>query len=221
MPTSFSGARNDPVPPREKTAGARRRGGASSEIHGPHPGWSDEDLIRECVGGNEQAWSALIDKYKNLIYSIPLRYGASPEDASDIFQSVCLQLFAELPRLRKTAAFSAWLITVTAHQSFHWKRKHIKRAERERTDVEAEELEAVPTVPPDMIEEIQREQMVRDATARLPPRCQEMIRLLFFVEPAVPYAEVARRLGLATGSIGFIRGRCLRRLQKTLQQMGF
>jgi DNA-directed RNA polymerase specialized sigma24 family protein len=48
-----------------------------------------------------------------------------------------------------------------------------------------------------------------------------MIRLLFFVEPAVPYAEVARRLGLATGSIGFIRGRCLRRLQKTLQQMGF
>jgi len=48
-----------------------------------------------------------------------------------------------------------------------------------------------------------------------------MIRLLFFVEPAVPYREVARRLGLATGSIGFIRGRCLRRLQKTLQQMGF
>jgi len=221
MPTSFSGARNDPVPPREKTAGAGRRGGASSEIHGPHPGWSDEDLIRECVGGNEQAWSALIDKYKNLIYSIPLRYGASPEDAADIFQSVCLELFAELPRLRKTAAFSAWLITVTAHQAFHWKRKHIKRAERERTDVEAEELEALPTVPPDMIEEIQREQMVRDATARLPPRCQEMIRLLFFVEPAVPYREVARRLGLATGSIGFIRGRCLRRLQKTLQQMGF
>jgi RNA polymerase sigma factor (sigma-70 family) len=221
MSKNSSGARNDPVA-REKTAGKGRRGGAPAEIHGPHPGWSDEDLIRECVGGNEQAWSALIDKYKNLIFSIPLKYGASPEDAADIFQSVCLELFAELPRLRKTAAFSAWLITVTAHQSFHWKRKHIRRAERERTDVEAEELEALPTaVPADMIEEVQREQMVRDATARLPPRCQEMIRLLFFSEPAVPYREVARRLGLATGSIGFIRGRCLRRLQKTLQKMGF
>jgi len=71
---------------------------------------SDERLVALCLKGDQQAWADLIDKYKNLIYSIPLRYGASPEDASDIFQSVCLQLFAELPRLRKTAAFSAWLI---------------------------------------------------------------------------------------------------------------
>ena len=63
MSRSSSGARNDPVARREKNAGTGRRGGASSEIHGPHPGWSDEYLIRECVGGNEQAWSALIDKY--------------------------------------------------------------------------------------------------------------------------------------------------------------
>jgi len=31
----------------------------------------------------------------------------------------------------------------------------------------------------------------------------------------------AKRLGLAVGSIGFIRGRCLQRLQKALEQMGF
>ena len=209
------------MPPREKPGGAGRRAPVQPEARAPQPGSSDERLIRECLGGNEQAWSALIDEYKNLIYSIPIRYGASQEDAADIFQSVCLELFAELPRLRKTAAFRAWLITVTAHQSFHWKRKRRRQTERERTDVEDEDLEAHVSVPADMIEEVEREQMVRDATARLPPRCQEMIRLLFYVEPAVPYREVAQRLGLATGSIGFIRGRCLRRLQKTLQQMGF
>ena len=48
-----------------------------------------------------------------------------------------------------------------------------------------------------------------------------MIRLLFYADPPLPYREVARRLGLATGSIGFIRGRCLRRLEKTLREMGF
>jgi len=35
------------------------------------------------------------------------------------------------------------------------------------------------------------------------------------------YQEVAKRLGLATGSIGFIRGRCLRRLQRALEKAGF
>ena len=47
-----------------------------------------------------------------------------------------------------------------------------------------------------------------------------MIRLLVFTSPPVPYKEVARRLGLATGSIGFIRGRCLQRLQKNLDKQG-
>jgi RNA polymerase sigma factor (sigma-70 family) len=187
----------------------------------PDAGWSDKRLVRACLDGNEDAWAALIDKYKRLIYSIPVRYGASPEDAADIFQFVCLELFSSLPQLRKTAALRGWLIAVTAHQSFHWKRKHLKRADREQTNLDPEELGIEPSVPSDVTDEAEREQMVREATALLSPRCQEMIRLLFYSEPPLPYKEVAQRLGLAVGSIGFIRGRCLQRLQKTLHGMGF
>lgn len=199
-----------------------------NETSTPHPArrfrspdvtWSDARLIRSCLSGEEQAWSALIAKYKNLIYSIPRKYGASPEDAADIFQSVCLELFSALPRLRKTAAFRSWLITVTAHQSFHWKRKVRRRAEDELTDLETEKLGRDPA--PDLIEEVEREQILREAVALLSARCQELIRLLFYEQPPLSYNAVAERLGLATGSIGFIRGRCLRRLQRTLEQMGF
>jgi DNA-directed RNA polymerase specialized sigma24 family protein len=48
-----------------------------------------------------------------------------------------------------------------------------------------------------------------------------MIELLFFQSPPLPYSEVAQRLGLARGSIGFIRGRCLHRLKKILEAKGF
>lgn len=177
--------------------------------------------MRACLAGSEPAWSALIDKYKALIYSIPRRYGASPEDASDIFQAVCLELFSELPRLRKTAALRSWLITVTAHQAFHWKRKQRQQAGRESAGVDDDVIAMATPMHPDAIEQAEREQMLRDATASLPPRCQEMIRLLFFLEPPLAYRDVAKRLGLATGSIGFIRGRCLQRLRKALQRMGF
>ena len=162
---------------------------------GPDVTWSDSRLIRACLNGDEQAWSALIDKYKNLIYSIPVKYGASPEDAADIFQSVCLELFSELPRLRKTAAFRSWLITVTAHQSFHWKRKLRRRAEDELTAWPKKQLGIDPS--PDLIEQVEREQMLREAMARLPPRCQEMIRLLFYQQPpdVVPRRGRAARSG--------------------------
>jgi len=187
----------------------------------PDAGWSDKRLVRACLDGNEDAWAALIDKYKRLIYSIPVRYGASPEDAADIFQFVCLELFSHLPQLRKTAALRGWIVTVTAHQSFHWKRRHLKRADREQTNVDVEDLGIEPSVSSEVTDAVEREQMVREATAGLSPRCQEMIRLLFYTEPPLPYKDVAQRLGLAVGSIGFIRGRCLQRLEKALHGMGF
>jgi RNA polymerase sigma factor (sigma-70 family) len=186
---------------------------------GPDVTWSDGRLIRACLSGHEQGWSALIGKYKNLIYSIPLKYGASPEDAADIFQSVCLELFSELPRVRKTAAFRSWLITVTAHQSFQWKRRVRRRAEDELTPEDEERLGIDPS--DDLLEQVEREQKLREVVAQLPARCQEMTRLLFYQQPQMPYRDVARRLGLATGSIGFIRGRCLKRLQRALQASGF
>jgi RNA polymerase sigma factor (sigma-70 family) len=202
--------------PRNETSKRTRLARPTS---GPDVTWDDSRLVRDCLNGNEQAWSALIDKYRNLIFSIPLKYGATRQDAEDVFQSVSLELFSELPRLRKTAALRSWLITVTAHASFRWKRSYRRRAEQELGDLEQEQLEADPE--PDLIEQVEREQMVREAMAQLPPRCQEMIRLLFFEQPPVPYSDLAQRLGLARGSIGFIRGRCLGRLHRALEKAGF
>ena len=185
----------------------------------PDVTWTDARLVKACLDGDEQAWATLIAKYKNLIYSIPVRYGAPPQDAADIFQSVCLELFSELPRLRRAEAVRGWIIKVAAHQSYHWKRKLRQRAEDELTPIAEEELSA--ELRPDEMEEIERAQILREAVAALPPRCQEIIRLLFYESEPISYRDLAARLGLATGSIGFIRGRCLARLERELRERGF
>jgi RNA polymerase sigma factor (sigma-70 family) len=189
-------------------------------VSGPAQEWSNTRIVAACLTGDERAWSALLDRYKNLIYSIPLRYGASPQDAADIFQAVCLDLFNELPRLRDAEALQGWLIRVTTNKCYRWKRRQINRETNLDEDV-VEHLSALDAIPPDVLAEVETEQMVREAIAHLPPRCRQMIELLFFEHPPMPYREVARRLKLATGSIGFIRGRCLKRLKKLLQEKGF
>jgi hypothetical protein len=47
------------------------------------------------------------------------------------------------------------------------------------------------------------------------------VELLFFESPARPYSEVASELGLAVGSIGFTRQKCMDRLRKHLGDLGF
>lgn len=181
--------------------------------------WTDERLVKECVRGNEEAWSALIDKYKNLIFSIPVKYEFSREDASDIFQSVCVDLLSELPRLREPRALPKWLMQTTSHKCLHWKQRE-RRYSAGEDEMNALEL-ASPARAEQVLAEAEQEQALRDAVSALQPRCAQMVRMLFFETPARPYDEVARELGLATGSIGFIRGRCLEQLKKQLLARGF
>lgn len=180
---------------------------------------SDAYLVRQCLQGDQQAWDALISRYKRLIYSIPYKYRASPEDCADIFQSVCLELYNELGELRKIESLKSWIISVTAHKCFHWKKQ--QRGNVELDAMEGEQAAETAVVAPELLMEAEQEQLVRDAIRGLKPRCAEMIRMLFYEHPPVPYEEVARRLGLATGSIGFIRGRCLKQLKKNLDTAGF
>lgn len=178
----------------------------------------DEKLVQDCLHGDEKAWGRLIDKYKRLIYSVPVKYGFSPEDSADIFQNVCIDLYTNLAKLRKVESLRSWLITVATHKCFHSKRQKRQDVELDAMEQEvAEEIAAAPQV----MQEVQEEQAVRDAIQKLTPRCAALVQMLFFEQPPLPYNEVAQRLGLATGSIGFIRGRCLSRLQKILAELGF
>jgi RNA polymerase sigma factor (sigma-70 family) len=182
--------------------------------------WTNSRLVQECLRGNEEAWNMLVDRYKNLIYSIPLRYGLPPQDAADIFQAVCLDLFNEMARLRDAEALQAWIVRVTSHKCYHWKRQNVP-ANSELDELGMDGLSADSPAATEMMADLEREQLVRESIEMLPPRCREMITLLFFEHPPQPYNEVAEKLGLARGSIGFIRGRCLKRLKRILQDKGF
>jgi RNA polymerase sigma factor (sigma-70 family) len=180
---------------------------------------SDDYLVKECLKGNEAAWSSLVQKYKNLIFSIPIKYGFDADEADEIFQDVCLALLSELHRLRHPQALAGWLIQTTAHRCFHWKRQRGRyvTAESEttfsalRTGANQEAL----------MHEAEKEQMIRTALSELPSRCNELVQMLFFEEPSVPYEQIAQKLALAKGSIGFIRMRCLERLRQSLEKKGF
>jgi len=181
---------------------------------------SDVRLVRDCLRGREEAWSALIHKYKNLIFSIPIKYGLSRDDAADVFQGVCLGLLSELPKLREPRALPKWLMQVTAHKCLHWRRQQLRLVSSDSEDAGIPEIE-VPAAADRLLLEAEQEQVVREALTGLAPRCRRLVQMLFFEEPVRSYQDIAATLGVAVGSIGFIRQRCLDRLRRRLDEMGF
>ena len=149
----------------------------------------NELLVQGCVLGDQRAWEALIDKYKRLIFSIPMiTYGARPEDAADVFQAVCIEVLHSLPQLKSAGSLRAWLITVTRRQSYGWKKKQANHVELDAMKPNA--VEGIATLlPADRLAQLEQAQIVREVVAKLPSRQRELVRLLFFEQPPVPYAR--------------------------------
>jgi RNA polymerase sigma factor (sigma-70 family) len=188
----------------------------TSDGSSPDASWPDDQLVSECLAGDQRAWSALIEKYKKLVYSVPAKYQLPPEEAADIFQHVWADLYRDLGRLERVEGLRGWLITAAARRCLLHKKRRQKMLNMagldpnladQKPDAAAIHAEAV------------REQKIRDAIERLPIRCKKLVGMLFFEQPPLPYSEVARSLGLAEGSIGFIRGRCLKKLRTLIVEM--
>lgn len=178
----------------------------------------DELLVRECLLGSERAWSDLIDKYRNLIFSIAIKYGFSRDDAREIFQAVCLTLLQELSHLREPRALAAWLIKLTAHKCLRRRREGQTFVE---VDIDREDLAGSEQLHEAIMEGLEREQMLREAIAEASPECTRLINLLFFANPPLRYEQAAAVLGFAKGSIGATRMRCLEKLRSSLEKKGF
>lgn len=193
---------------------------ASARTSRKEASWPDTRLVRECLRGNEDAWAALIDKYKNLIFSIPIKRGFSEQDAADVFQRVCLLLLADLGNVRDPQALPMWLIRVTSRECSQWSRQEQPHARAEPIDDESIGFGSEPS-PEELLAQVTEEQSLREALQSLSPQCRQLVQMLFFEAETRPYQAVASSLGLATGSIGFIRAKCLERLRRRLDSMDF
>jgi RNA polymerase sigma factor (sigma-70 family) len=179
-------------------------------------------LIAACLEGDSTAWEKLIHRYKRLIYSIPLKSGLSPDDAADIFQSICLKLLEKLSGLRNHEKLSSWLITTTTREC--WRVTELRRRRGVRSaaadDDEDDLLNEVPAPGPLADEQrqlLEEQQAVRQAVEQLADRCRELITLLFYKKDEMSYVEIARRMKMPVSSIGPTRARCLEKLKKSLE----
>ena len=170
----------------------------------------DADLVEACLAGDEASWEKLVRRYSPLVYSIPRRLGLPTTDADDVLQTVFTIAFRRLSGLKNRRCLAAWLITITRRECLHHCRRTPENAEL------VDEITDGGTFLTDLVEEQQRRLMVHQALGRLDPNSQALLSALFLEVPTPSYEAIAQRLGMAVGSIGPARARCLKKLETVL-----
>lgn len=166
------------------------------------------------------AWAEAVDRYARLVYSIPLRFGLSREDADDVFQSTILTAMRREAVPPPPERIVRWLASIAS-----WETRGVLRKRRPETMapgfVERLKLQATGEIPPQVMEEAEELQALSESLAALRPRERLLLESLFLEETPLSYQEVATRLGVAIGSVGELRRRAIDRLRAELERRGF
>ena len=88
----------------------------------------DRELVRACREGDEGAWAELVRRYARLVFSIPLSYGLSREDAADIAQLTFTFLVQDLDSPADVDQLGSWFATVSRRHTW----RLLERNRRER-----------------------------------------------------------------------------------------
>jgi RNA polymerase sigma-70 factor (ECF subfamily) len=160
----------------------------------------DVALMRRVKRGDREAFTALVDKYRQPILNLTFRMVGDRAEAEDLAQTAFVQVFRFAERYREEARFSTWLYTIARNLCFN----EIRRRQRHP----AEPLEVAPEhhqeraahqppdtrspSPPDRLLHAELEDKVQEALNTLPPN--QRLAVLLCQDEELSYEDIARVL---------------------------
>ncbi|MFE7897860.1 RNA polymerase sigma factor [Streptomyces sp. NPDC057424] len=181
-------------------------------------------LVQAAAAGDAAAWKALVEGLSPLVWSVVRAHRLSDADAHEVYQTAWFRFAQHLGRIREPGKAGAWLASTARHECLK-----VIRSSRRLT------LTDDPHVLDRVSEEGTPEQSLLDSEEaaaqservrrlwqefeELGERCRQLLRVLMATPPP-SYQDVSAALGIAVGSIGPLRQRCLRRLRARLEARG-
>lgn len=170
-------------------------------------------LLEAAQSGDRDALNALVRQVSPMLWHVARAQGLDRDSCFDAVQHAWLALLRSLPDIRTPDALVGWLVTVTKREAWRLVRSH-HRSDPVDTDALNELAHPDPT-PEERLVAAEADLELWTTLQRLSPRCRQLLRIVAFVHrPST--AEVASVLGVARGTVGPLRGRCLKKLRSLL-----
>jgi RNA polymerase sigma-70 factor, ECF subfamily len=165
---------------------------------------ADSVLVQQALGGDQDAFEALVRRYKKLLFGLIYHHIRNYHEAEDILQQVWLQLYLSLATLRPSVQIKAWLLAVARNRSLDFLRhkhrlsQHLLFSCEAEVRIEEDEvsfLEAIPdtsSTPEELAELHELQHEIQTAIRALPHTYRPVVWL--FYRDQLTYAEIARIL---------------------------
>lgn len=166
----------------------------------------DLSLIQSALRGEQRAYTKLLNRYRDSVYYVILKFVRNSDDAEDLTIEAFGKAFHKLSKYSPDFAFSTWLFRIAINNAIDFTRK--KRLETYSLDEPLKGDEGETTAREIMSEEMdpeeqamkrERAEMIRLITSQLKPKYRRLIELRYFSE--FSYLEIADEMDVPIGTV--------------------
>lgn len=169
-----------------------------------HP---DQRYIDKVLRGDTNAYAILVDRYKNMVFSIALGILKNREDSEEVAQDVFVKAYKALGSFRGSAAFSTWLYKITYRSSLDYLKMRRRNAGPEFISTnDGYPLQAV-QADFNHADEDERNALVRKAISALSSEDQVLIRLFYYDEKSLKEIAEIMEITVNTAKVRLFRSR--------------
>lgn len=167
----------------------------------------DFDLIDRAVDQNDQqAYAALMKRYKKAVFFMILKMIRDADDAEDLTMEAFAKAFKNLHKFKKDFTFSTWLFRIATNNTIDFIRKKRLKTMSLNTTMSDDggnavtiDVEDDDNNPQDEFIKSQRKEMVRIFVDKLPAKYRKLVQLRYFDE--LSYEEIAQELEKPLGTV--------------------
>lgn len=165
-------------------------------------------------GGQSNAFSYIVEKYQDIVFSIALKVLRNRDDAEEMAQESFIKAYKSAHTFKGNAKFSTWLYRITYNTCISEIRKrkmHFSSTEEIEIKDEAQEINL------DGIPEENRAKAIKEAMNQLPEDEYTLVLLYYFEEQSVE--EISKVTGLSESNTKVKLFRARKKLYTILNDM--
>ena len=175
----------------------------------------DQSNIRRVLDGDTSSFSWLVEKYKDMVFTVCFRVLRQREDAEDTAQNVFIKAFRNLHSFNGNSKFSTWLYTI-AYRTAISKTK-LQKIETVTEDFQIDINTEISFPQLELLKEQEQELYVKQAISELPEIEAVIISLFYLDENSIQ--EIVEITNLTASNVKVKLHRARKQLKNTLEAM--
>lgn len=181
----------------------------------------EREWITQTLAGDQDAYAKLIERYSGAVYTHAYYRLGNAHDAEDAVQEVFYRAYTRLHTFDQSRRFRAWLLTITSNYCTDVQRgwSALKRQAQQWVNLDDVDywLANTDDTPERVVQQHERDAVVRHALQRLPDKYREVLTLFYWND--LSYQEIIAITGLPESTVKTHLRRGRLQLKKLLEGM--